>query len=101
MGAFTWKPTTRDFDLLLVTQGSRNAIGFGSQGTMGSAQFMGLMQGFGAAISSDGRKLAGDFVLCDGPGMYYRLVLQGDRGLLRHDEAEFEFGISWPNAPTA
>jgi hypothetical protein len=74
---FEWKPTVRKFNLVLVTQGR-----------ISESQVWEIADGLGADTSQGilGRRLKGDFVLCDGPATSYTVTLRGHRGLLENDE---------------
>ncbi len=84
---FTWGPIMRSFDLCLVTHS-----------TMNESNFMDLMRGLGASVSSGilgGGTMQGDFVLCDGPSMGYTVVLTGDSGFLEHPRDETGVTLTW------
>jgi hypothetical protein len=84
---FTWDPIMRSFDLCLVTHA-----------TMNESNFVDLMRGLGASISSGffgGGTMQGDFVLCDGPSMGYSVILAGDSGFLEHPRDETGFTLTW------
>jgi hypothetical protein len=84
---FSWYPIMRSFDLCLVTHA-----------TMNESQFVDLMRGLGASVSSGilgGGTMQGDFVLCDGPSMGYSVVLTGDSGFLEHPHDETGVTLTW------
>ncbi len=84
---FTWKPILRDFDLLLVTKGS-----------ISESQLADLVKGLGGQVSSGifrGGSVEGDFILCDGPAIDYKVVLRGHRGFLENPEDTVNATLSW------
>ena len=85
--AFTWKPISRVFDLLLVT---------GEH--ISESQLAQIAEGMGAEVSSGifgPGGVEGDFVLCDGPALSYSWVLKGHRGFLENVEDATDAKFSW------
>ncbi len=80
----TWRSVSRSFDLMLLTGHS-----------ISLADFTSVLAGLGAPVSPSRAGLDTYFVLADGPGVGYKLVLDGDKGLMRHDIDEFAFQLSW------
>jgi hypothetical protein len=71
-----WKPTVRDFDVLLTTWSA-----------MGYSDFLGLLEALGADVEKDYSPcLKGDFVLCDGPAIKYTLTLKGEKKYIGKEE---------------
>ena len=81
LGAFSWKPVTANFDVVLVTWSNMQLGGF-----IDFLKFMGA----DAKKSFWGGYLAGclstNFLLSDSPTMNYELILKGEKHLLGHEE---------------
>lgn len=82
MNQFTWKPSLRSFNVLLVTPSNASLTGF-----------LGFLRSLGAdaktsSFSFSGEYLQNDFILCDGPAMDYTLSLVGDKHIIGHERDE-------------
>jgi hypothetical protein len=89
---FAWRPTTREVDFLLVTNGK-----------LSSSQLVDIVGGLGADTS---RGILGDglkhgFVLCDVPAISYSLILKGHRGLLEDskDQTGAKLAVATESVP--
>ncbi|HUK85511.1 MAG TPA: hypothetical protein VLU95_06595 [Candidatus Acidoferrum sp.] len=77
---FTWKPTTRTFNTILVTYSD-----------MFMNHYVGLLQQLGAETNRNlafRSYLPRPFVLCDGEGIDYTMRLTGDKHILGHEKDE-------------
>lgn len=83
--SFEWSPTTRDYNVLLVTEDS-----------ISTSQLWEVAGGLGAdaAKSVFGHGLKQNFVLCDVPAISYSIVLKGHRGLLENSQDEMSAGFT-------
>ena len=84
---FTWKPTVRIFDTLLVTYSD-----------MFMNHYLGLLQQLGAETNRSslafGSYLPRPFVLCDGEGIDYTLRLTGEKHILGHEKDETQITLT-------
>jgi hypothetical protein len=79
METFGWKPTVRNFDMLLVTQSSMNLGAFAD-----FLKYLGAEIHAGTFFPS----MPTYFLLCDGLNMNYSLRLTGEKHLLGHEKDE-------------
>jgi hypothetical protein len=80
METFTWKPTLRNFDVVLVTYSN-----------MSLTQFLDFLKYLGAETHQSfltGSYMSSNFLLCDGLTIGYRLSLTGEKHLLGHERDE-------------
>ena len=84
---FTWKPTVRTFDTVLVTYSD-----------MFLNHFLGLLQQLGAETNRSflafRSYLPRPFVLCDGEGINYTIRLTGEKHVLGHEKDETEITLN-------
>lgn len=73
----TWKPTTRDFNVTLVS------YSFGDQ-----YRFIEFLKYLGAPVEDSTLTLPANFPLCDGPNLTYHLSLVGEKNILSHEKDE-------------
>jgi hypothetical protein len=83
---FAWRPTTREFDFLLVTKGK-----------ISESELVQIASGLGANTSRSilGSGLKGGFVLCDMPAISYSLTLRGHRGFLEDSLDQTGAKLTW------
>ncbi len=84
---FTWKPTIRSFDTILVTYSD-----------MFMNHFAGLLQQLGAETNRNflafRSYLPKPFVLCDGEGIDYKVLLTGEKHILGHEKDETQITLT-------
>lgn len=84
---FTWKPTMRTFDTILVTYSD-----------MFMNHFAGLLQQLGAETNRNflafRSYLPRPFVLCDGEGIEYTMQLTGEKHILGHEKDETQITLN-------
>ena len=87
MQTFSWKPSTRNFDVVLVAPSN-----------MYLNSFLDFLKYLGAEINKSffafGSYMPNKFLLCDGPAMNYTLKLSGEKHFLGHENDETKITLT-------
>jgi hypothetical protein len=83
---FTWRPTLRSLNLLLVAPSNASLTPF-----LDFLKFLGADAK--TSFSPWGKYLQNDFILCDGPAVDYTLSLVGEKHIIEHERDESKISL--------